>query len=149
MRNIFQSLYENVCFFPVQWSVHARSPDSVARGYQSMQSRWKSEYNSNCHVSTNLCVFLSKEGNAMGNERRRKGEVEEGKKLTLSVFSPVSRKYGPQRNSANAFWMYYTDEHPDVSNQSRATLFHIAFSSQSISCFVPSANISLRLGMSH
>lgn len=139
MRNIFQSLYENVCFFPVQWSVHARSPDSVARGYQSMQSRWKSEY----IISNYVSVFLFRKGMLWIKAviRRRGGR---GKKLTLSMlFSPVSRKHGPQRNSANAFWMYT----PMYPTERRS--FTIAFSSQSISWrFVPSANISL-LGMSH
>lgn len=63
-------------------------------------------------------IFIAREVKAV---IRRRGE----KKLTLSVFSPVSRKYGPQRNSANAFWMYPTG----VERRS----FTIAFSSQSIS----------------
>lgn len=71
VRNIFQSLYENVCFFPVQWSVHARSPDSVARGYQSMQSRWKSEY----IISNYVSIFLSARVHKGGDKKeRREGE---------------------------------------------------------------------------
>lgn len=114
MRNIFQSLYENVCFFPVQWSVHARSPDSVARGYQSMQSRWKSEY----IISNYVSVFLSARVNKGGDKKERR----EGEKI--NIVRALLARFAKAR-ATKKLGQRVLDVHPDVSN--RATLFHDSF----------------------